>query len=101
MPEVAAVVVAAGRGTRAGGDLPKQFRQIGGETLLRRSLAMFADHGAVGAVQPVINADDGDLFRASAREYRHPGAPSRRRDAPGLGPGRAGGVGGAASRTSC
>ncbi|MDP2410536.1 MAG: bifunctional 2-C-methyl-D-erythritol 4-phosphate cytidylyltransferase/2-C-methyl-D-erythritol 2,4-cyclodiphosphate synthase [Pseudolabrys sp.] len=67
MPEVAAVVVAAGRGTRAGGDLPKQFRQIGGETLLRRSLAMFADHDSVGAVQPVINADDGDLFRESAR----------------------------------
>ena len=67
MPEVAAVVVAAGRGTRAGGELPKQFRQIGGETLLRRSLAMFADHGQVAAVQPVINADDGDLFRASAR----------------------------------
>jgi len=67
MPEVAAVVVAAGRGTRAGGDLPKQFRQIGGETLLRRSLAMFADHPAVGSVQPVINAEDGDLFRESAR----------------------------------
>ena len=67
MPEVAAVVVAAGRGTRAGGDLPKQFRQIGGETLLRRSLAMFADHPAVGSVQPVINTEDDDLFRESAR----------------------------------
>ena len=37
MPDVAAVIVAAGRGTRAaGGDLPKQFRRIGGETMLRR-----------------------------------------------------------------
>ena len=39
MHDVAAVVVAAGRGTRAaGGDLPKQFRQIGGESMLRRTL---------------------------------------------------------------
>jgi 2-C-methyl-D-erythritol 4-phosphate cytidylyltransferase/2-C-methyl-D-erythritol 2,4-cyclodiphosphate synthase len=66
MPEVAAVVVAAGRGTRAGGDLPKQFRQIGGETLLRRSLSMFVDHANVGAVQPVIHFEDVALFRSSA-----------------------------------
>ena len=32
MAQVAAIVVAAGQGVRAGGDLPKQFRRIGGET---------------------------------------------------------------------
>ena len=35
MAGVAAVIVAAGRGSRAGGDLPKQFRPIGGESMLR------------------------------------------------------------------
>ena len=40
MAGVAAVIVAAGRGSRAGGDLPKQFRPIGGEPMLRVS----ADH---------------------------------------------------------
>jgi len=65
MPDVAAIVVAAGRGMRAGGDLPKQFRQIGGETMLRRTLSMFLEHANVGFVQPVIHREDLDLFRAA------------------------------------
>ena len=66
MVEVAAVVVAAGRGKRAGGDLPKQFRRIGGETLLRRALSMLVGHPRVGLVQPVIHPDDVDLFQQAA-----------------------------------
>ena len=66
MVEVAAVVVAAGRGKRAGGDLPKQFRQIGGETMLRRALSMLVGHPSVGLVQPVIHPDDVDLFQEAA-----------------------------------
>jgi 2-C-methyl-D-erythritol 4-phosphate cytidylyltransferase/2-C-methyl-D-erythritol 2,4-cyclodiphosphate synthase len=65
MPEVAAVIVAAGRGTRAGGDLPKQFRRIGGETMLRRTLSMFVEHSNVALVQPVIHTEDLALFQAS------------------------------------
>src|SRR5450830_1095347 len=65
MPNVAAVVVAAGRGARAGGDLPKQFRRIGGETMLRRALLMFVEHGNVGLVQPVIHPEDLALFQAA------------------------------------
>ena len=41
MAHVAAIVVAAGQGVRAGGDLPKQFRRIGGDTLLQRALSAF------------------------------------------------------------
>lgn len=66
MVDVAAVVVAAGRGTRAGGDLPKQFRRVGGDIMLRRALVMLVEHPMVGAVQPVIHPADGDLFQASA-----------------------------------
>jgi 2-C-methyl-D-erythritol 4-phosphate cytidylyltransferase/2-C-methyl-D-erythritol 2,4-cyclodiphosphate synthase len=63
MPKVAAVIVAAGRGMRAGGgDLPKQFRQIGGEILLSRTLSMFLEHQNVGPVQPVIHPEDGALY---------------------------------------
>ena len=65
MPDVAAVVVAAGRGTRAAGDLPKQFRQIGGETMLRRTLGLLADHAEIGCVQAVIHPDDIDLYRSA------------------------------------
>jgi 2-C-methyl-D-erythritol 4-phosphate cytidylyltransferase/2-C-methyl-D-erythritol 2,4-cyclodiphosphate synthase len=54
---VAAVVVAAGRGTRAGGGVPKQYRSIAGEPVIRSSLALMAWHGEVGAVLPVIHPD--------------------------------------------
>ncbi len=63
MSEVAAIIVAAGRGTRASGDLPKQFRQIGGAMMLSRTLLMFLEHQNVGAVQPVIHCDDDALYR--------------------------------------
>jgi 2-C-methyl-D-erythritol 4-phosphate cytidylyltransferase/2-C-methyl-D-erythritol 2,4-cyclodiphosphate synthase len=66
MTGVAAVIVAAGRGTRAGGNLPKQFRPIGGQTMLRRTLSMFVEHGKVRFVQPVIGREDSDRFRDSA-----------------------------------
>jgi 2-C-methyl-D-erythritol 4-phosphate cytidylyltransferase/2-C-methyl-D-erythritol 2,4-cyclodiphosphate synthase len=66
MVAVAAVVVAAGRGLRAGGDVPKQFRRIGGEMVLSRTLLTLAEAPHVGLIQPVIHADDGDLFRNAA-----------------------------------
>jgi 2-C-methyl-D-erythritol 4-phosphate cytidylyltransferase/2-C-methyl-D-erythritol 2,4-cyclodiphosphate synthase len=52
---VAAIVLAAGTGSRAGFGAPKQFRTIGGESVLRRSLRLFAAHPRVAAVQPVID----------------------------------------------
>ncbi|CAN0066830.1 unnamed protein product, partial [Phaeothamnion confervicola] len=63
-PTVAAVVVAAGRGLRAGGEVPKQYRTLSGEPILRASLSLFAWHGEVAAVQPVIHADDQVRFQA-------------------------------------
>src|SRR6185437_14006204 len=70
MADVAAVVVAAGRGTRAGSDIPKQFRRVGGQTLLSRSLALLVEHPKVALVQPVIGADDGDLYKSAVGEMR-------------------------------
>ena len=66
MVDVAAVIVAAGRGSRTGGDMPKQFRPIGGVSLLRRALSMFAEHGEVSAVQPVVHSDDLEFYREQA-----------------------------------
>jgi 2-C-methyl-D-erythritol 4-phosphate cytidylyltransferase/2-C-methyl-D-erythritol 2,4-cyclodiphosphate synthase len=63
---VAAVVVAAGRGFRAGGDGPKQYREVGGEPVIRTSLKGLAGHPGIAMVQPVIHPDDSDLFRAAA-----------------------------------
>jgi len=62
---VAAVVVAAGRGLRAGGDVPKQYREILGEPVIRPALAAFLAHPRIGAVQPVIHRHDEEAFRAA------------------------------------
>jgi len=62
---VAAVVVAAGRGQRVGGDVPKQYRSIAGEPVIRPALAAFLTHPQIDAVQPVIHAQDAEAFRAA------------------------------------
>ncbi len=62
---VAAVVVAAGRGQRVGGDVPKQYRTICGEPVIRPALAAFLGHSRIDAVQPVIHARDAEAFRAA------------------------------------
>jgi 2-C-methyl-D-erythritol 4-phosphate cytidylyltransferase/2-C-methyl-D-erythritol 2,4-cyclodiphosphate synthase len=59
---VAVVVVAGGRGLRAGGDVPKQYRTVGQVPVLRQSLAIFAGHAEVDWVQPVIHRDDGEHY---------------------------------------
>jgi 2-C-methyl-D-erythritol 4-phosphate cytidylyltransferase/2-C-methyl-D-erythritol 2,4-cyclodiphosphate synthase len=63
---VAAVIVAGGRGERAGGGIPKQYRAIAGEPMIRPALRAFVAHPAVQVVQPVIGAADEDAFRAAA-----------------------------------
>src|SRR5215813_7894744 len=63
---VAAVVVAGGRGLRAGGDRPKQYRTLGNAPVLRQSLAIFANHTEIRWVQPVIHPDDNALYAAAA-----------------------------------
>ena len=69
-PNVAAVVVAAGRGSRTGGGLPKQYRSIGGEPMIRASLAMMSWHGEVSAVVPVIHPEDAAPFQAASAGLR-------------------------------
>jgi 2-C-methyl-D-erythritol 4-phosphate cytidylyltransferase/2-C-methyl-D-erythritol 2,4-cyclodiphosphate synthase len=64
---VAAVVVAAGRGLRAGGgQFPKQYRAIAGEPVIRASLKLLAEHPEIALVQPVIHPDDVALFEAAS-----------------------------------
>jgi 2-C-methyl-D-erythritol 4-phosphate cytidylyltransferase/2-C-methyl-D-erythritol 2,4-cyclodiphosphate synthase len=63
---VAAVVVAAGRGTRAGLDYPKQYKVLGGSPMVRESLRVFASHPEVDLVLPVIHPDDTARFAAAA-----------------------------------
>jgi 2-C-methyl-D-erythritol 4-phosphate cytidylyltransferase/2-C-methyl-D-erythritol 2,4-cyclodiphosphate synthase len=70
MADVAAVIVAAGQGLRAGGDRPKQFRSIGGETVLRQALSRLAAAPAIGPIQPVIRPEDRVRFDEAAAGLR-------------------------------
>jgi 2-C-methyl-D-erythritol 4-phosphate cytidylyltransferase/2-C-methyl-D-erythritol 2,4-cyclodiphosphate synthase len=64
---VAAVVVAAGRGTRTGGAVPKQYRLLDGAPVVRHALMRLVAHPEIDMVQPVIHPDDAARFaRASA-----------------------------------
>ncbi len=54
MPDIAALIVAAGTGERAGGGLPKQFRPLGGVATLRRSVLAFAHVSGIATIQVVI-----------------------------------------------
>ena len=60
---VVALIVAAGRGTRAGQGLPKQYRPVGGTSVLRRCLDVFSSHPRIDNVLTVIHADDCELYR--------------------------------------
>jgi 2-C-methyl-D-erythritol 4-phosphate cytidylyltransferase / 2-C-methyl-D-erythritol 2,4-cyclodiphosphate synthase len=72
MAGVAAVVVAAGRGERAGGDKPKQFRRIGDQIVLRRSLLMLVEAPNVGLVQAVIRPEDRKLYDEAVGDMKLP-----------------------------
>ncbi|MGL5136834.1 MAG: 2-C-methyl-D-erythritol 4-phosphate cytidylyltransferase, partial [Beijerinckiaceae bacterium] len=61
-PTVVALIVAAGRGSRFGGDLPKQYAPLAGETVLACTLGVFLAHPAVERVKVVVHADDGELY---------------------------------------
>jgi 2-C-methyl-D-erythritol 4-phosphate cytidylyltransferase/2-C-methyl-D-erythritol 2,4-cyclodiphosphate synthase len=65
-PSVAVVLVAAGRGLRAGGSTPKQYRRLAGESVIRSSLALFSWHGEIALVQPVIHPDDRGPYELAA-----------------------------------
>jgi len=49
----------------AGGDVPKQYRELAGEPVIRPTLNAFLAHPQIGAVQPVIHPSDHDAFRAA------------------------------------
>ncbi|MDZ4366173.1 MAG: bifunctional 2-C-methyl-D-erythritol 4-phosphate cytidylyltransferase/2-C-methyl-D-erythritol 2,4-cyclodiphosphate synthase [Afipia sp.] len=67
----AAIIVAAGRGLRAGIGGPKQYRSIGGKTVLSRAMEPFCTHPDVFVVQPVRNPDDADIFDQAVCHLKH------------------------------
>jgi 2-C-methyl-D-erythritol 4-phosphate cytidylyltransferase / 2-C-methyl-D-erythritol 2,4-cyclodiphosphate synthase len=60
-----ALIVAAGRGTRFGGALPKQYLALGGTSVLRHALAAFTTYPRIAGVQVVIREEDRARFDAA------------------------------------
>ena len=60
----AVLIVAAGRGNRAPGDIPKQYRKINGEMVLRKTLKCFSKFSSIVVV---IHPDDKTLFNAATK----------------------------------
>jgi len=64
-PRAAALIVAAGRGVRAGGEIPKQYMLLAGVPVIARTIRAFAAHPAIGQIIVVRHADDSALYDAA------------------------------------
>jgi 2-C-methyl-D-erythritol 4-phosphate cytidylyltransferase/2-C-methyl-D-erythritol 2,4-cyclodiphosphate synthase len=71
---VAVLVVAAGRGTRVGGDQPKQYRPLLGIPLLTRTLANLSSAAPDAHLRAVIHADDRAAYSAALGQLPEGGA---------------------------
>lgn len=65
-----ALIVAAGRGTRFGRALPKQYAELAGLPVIRRAVLAFLDHPMIDAVRCVIHRDDMEIFAAAVGGLR-------------------------------
>jgi 2-C-methyl-D-erythritol 4-phosphate cytidylyltransferase / 2-C-methyl-D-erythritol 2,4-cyclodiphosphate synthase len=63
-PRITALIVAAGSGSRTGGDVPKQFRLVRGRPMLWHSYAAFAAHSEIDDI--VVAIGDGQEAEARA-----------------------------------
>ncbi|WP_425408530.1 bifunctional 2-C-methyl-D-erythritol 4-phosphate cytidylyltransferase/2-C-methyl-D-erythritol 2,4-cyclodiphosphate synthase [Hyphococcus sp.] len=68
-----AIIVAAGRGTRAGAGGPKQYRDLAGRAVIAWTAEAFLNHPLIGAVRVIIHRDDrGEYNTAMGALLDHP-----------------------------
>ncbi|HEY0331129.1 MAG TPA: bifunctional 2-C-methyl-D-erythritol 4-phosphate cytidylyltransferase/2-C-methyl-D-erythritol 2,4-cyclodiphosphate synthase [Rhodopseudomonas sp.] len=74
--KTAAIIVAGGRGLRAGAGGPKQYRTLAGQPVIFRAMQPFCTHSEIFAVQPVTSPDDSELFQQAVAglSYQPPAA---------------------------
>ncbi|WP_448187592.1 bifunctional 2-C-methyl-D-erythritol 4-phosphate cytidylyltransferase/2-C-methyl-D-erythritol 2,4-cyclodiphosphate synthase [Azospirillum sp. sgz301742] len=65
MPSCIALIVAGGSGQRFGAERPKQYHDLAGQPVLRRTVEAFLRHPAVSGVQVVIQPAHRDLYDAA------------------------------------
>ncbi|BDV34456.1 bifunctional 2-C-methyl-D-erythritol 4-phosphate cytidylyltransferase/2-C-methyl-D-erythritol 2,4-cyclodiphosphate synthase [Methylocystis iwaonis] len=66
--EISILVVAGGRGSRAGEGLPKQYRRLAGKTVLARTLEAMGASAPGARLKVVIHPDDRALYAQSVAE---------------------------------
>ena len=59
---ITALIMAAGKGLRAGGTVPKQYLQLAGKMVLRHTIVSFARHPSINRVVVVIAPDDQEFY---------------------------------------
>ncbi len=74
MPTCTALIVAAGRGSRFGGLLPKQYALLDGQPVLRHTLCALRAAPGITGIQVVIAAGDELHYQASADGFDLPPA---------------------------
>jgi len=77
---ICAIIVAAGRGTRAGGEIPKQWQRLGARSIAAHAMQPFADHPAIRTMVLVLHPDDidSDLWRDTPAALRVAGGDTRK-----------------------
>lgn len=69
---ITAIIVAAGKGVRAGDGPPKQYRTLSGVPVLRRSVEVFLAHPDINKVIVVINPDHADFYEKAVGDLGLP-----------------------------
>ena len=70
--EFSLILVAAGRGHRAGGDLPKQYQPLCGLPVITRTIHALLQNTRLAEIIPVIHPDDTELYRNATANITDP-----------------------------
>ncbi|WP_262691634.1 bifunctional 2-C-methyl-D-erythritol 4-phosphate cytidylyltransferase/2-C-methyl-D-erythritol 2,4-cyclodiphosphate synthase [Kordiimonas aestuarii] len=68
-PKIAVLIVAAGRGSRAGAGLPKQYRTVAGKMILSHTLDAMRTALPNVPIKVVVHRDDLELYHAAAKGF--------------------------------
>lgn len=69
MSKILVLIVAAGKGVRAGGEVPKQYVSLAGRLVLTRTIDAFMDHPLVTGIATVISPGDIDYYQSATAEF--------------------------------
>ena len=69
MPKTVLLIVAAGRGMRAGGGVPKQYQLLAGKSVLTHTLLAVMNHPLISHTLTIIHPDDKKLYKVATRQF--------------------------------